>query len=37
MSFAKLKVGARLALGFGTVLLLMVMLAVLGLSRMAQI
>ena len=37
MSFANLKMGTRLALGFGTVLALMVLLAVSGLSRMAQI
>ena len=37
MSLGNLKVGMRLGLGFGVVLMLMVLLAGLGLSHMAKI
>ena len=37
MSLANLKVGVRLGLGFGMVLVLMIVLAALGLTRMAEI
>lgn len=37
MSFTNMKIGVRLGLGFGLILVLMTLLAVLGLSRMSEI